>query len=65
MDYLKPVLGIFLIALAVYFILGEGKIKISANPGTAFVCACKLPVKTSSIATSEYINCFIVCSLLK
>ena len=39
MDYLKPVLGIFLIALAVYFILGEGKIKISANPGTAFVCA--------------------------
>ncbi len=30
MDYLKPVLGIFLIALAVYFILGEGKIKISA-----------------------------------
>lgn len=39
MDYLKPVLGLFLIALAVYFILGEGKIKISANPGTAFVCA--------------------------
>lgn len=39
MDYLKPVLGIFLIVLAGYFILFDGKIKISANPGTAFVCA--------------------------
>lgn len=39
MDGLKPVLGIFLILLALYFILGAGKIRITANPGTAFVCA--------------------------
>ncbi len=39
MDSLKPVLGIFLIVLAVYFIVGAGKIQITAGIWSALVCA--------------------------
>lgn len=39
MDQLKPVLGLFLILLAVYFILYSGKIHISASIRSAFICA--------------------------
>lgn len=38
-DRLKPVLGIFLIALSVYFTLFSEKIHIRANVRSAFVCA--------------------------
>lgn len=39
MDVFKPVLGIFLMILAVYFIVGEGKIQITAGVKAAFICA--------------------------
>lgn len=39
MDGLKPVLGIFLMILAVYFIVGEGKIQMTAGVKSAFLCA--------------------------
>ena len=39
MDGFKPVLGIFLMVLAGYFIVGEGKIKIAAGMKSAFLCA--------------------------
>lgn len=39
MDGFKPVLGIFLIVLALYFIVWEGKIRITAGVWTAFFCA--------------------------
>lgn len=38
-DRLKPVLGIFLIVLSVYFTLFSDKIHIQANVRSAFVCA--------------------------
>jgi uncharacterized membrane protein YfcA len=38
-EFLKPVLGIFLILLSIYFIFYAGKITIRASTLTAFVCA--------------------------
>lgn len=39
LDSFKAFLGLFLILLSGYLIRFDGKIKILANPGTAFVCA--------------------------
>lgn len=38
-DHLKPVLGVFLILLSIYFTLFSDKIRIQANIWSAFVCA--------------------------
>lgn len=38
-DFLKPILGLFLIAMSIYFIFAAGKISIKATPKTAFICA--------------------------
>lgn len=38
-DFLKPILGLFLIAMSFYFTFAAGKFTIKATPKTAFVCA--------------------------
>lgn len=38
-DHLKPVLGIFLVLLSIYFFYGSEKVKIRANVWSAFICA--------------------------
>lgn len=37
-DFFKPILGLFLIALSLYFILVAGKFSIKANPLAALIC---------------------------
>lgn len=38
-DILKPLLGVFLIIVSIYFTFAAGKITIKSSPFTAFICA--------------------------